>query len=340
MVIRFFSKNSVASLLSVLMLVVVNGCGGSSTGSGESSSYKKFEHPNARPVPLFSDSAAEERFYNITGYPVSDFITMHGDTINSDEVAVAIAPEFEMEWQAEEDLYIAEGPVFDNQGNSYVAPMYAGTGEILVSLAPDGSHRWGIVSENLNSDNNPRTNGCGSPIILNDPDNPGKQIVYIATYDRAWAVECDTGLTKWDVSTGLSAPDMAVNSNYTFRFHNFGVTYDPVHDAIVGSMGDGNIIVLNRTTGENMLKEHFSVAETNSPAVSFNPTLSALLPYLNGQLAASGTLYGYPENDPYSFIYSVLLGYNNIVANYFSINPYAIIFRVTQNIVGYCTLHF
>lgn len=301
-----------------LTLVLVAGCGSDEVVDG---AYKKFENPKARPVPVFSDPAAEDRFYSITGYPVSDFITMHGDTINSDEVAVAIAPDFEMEWQVESDLYIAEGPVFDSAGNSYVAPMYAGTGEILVSLAPDGSHRWSITSQNLDKDNNPRTNGCGSPLVLNDLDNDGKQIIYIATYDKAWAIESDTGNIVWEVFTGLSAPDMVVNSSYSIHYHNFGVTYDPVHDAIVGSMGDGHIIVLDRATGDNLLAEQFSVADTNSPAVIFSPTIQALLPYLNGYLAASGILSGYPGSDPYAFVYSVLLGFNNIVANYFSINP-------------------
>lgn len=309
-------------IVSGMMLFTINSCG-SSKGGGVTNESKDKENRNIRPVPEFSDKAAESRYYSVTGYPVSDFITMHGDTLNSNEVAVAIAPDFTLEWEKKPELYIAEGPVFDRDGNSYSSPIYAGSGEILVSLSSDGNFRWSVVSEHINTDGKPAGNGCGSPLILNDPDISGEQIVYIATYDTAWAIECGTGNVRWKMPTGLLAPDMSNINSYSMHYHSFGMSYDPVNDAIVGVTGDGHVIVLERRTGAQLIPEPFNLPGSDSQGVVFNEILKVLIPYADANLKKSGILSGYPGNSPYSFMYSVLLGYGNKVANHFSVNPAA-----------------
>lgn len=305
-------------VVSGMVLFIINSCG---SGKGGGVINESKEYRNIRPVPEFSEKAAESRFYSVTGYPVSDFITMHGDTLNSNEVAVAIAPDFTLEWEKEPTLYIAEGPVFDRDGNSYSSPVYAGSGEILVSLSSGGNFRWSVVSEHINTDGKPAGNGCGSPLILNDPDIAGEQIVYIATYDTAWAIECRTGNIRWKVPTGLLTPDMSNTNSYSMRYHSFGVSYDPVNDAIVGVTGDGHVIVLERRTGAQLIPEPFNLPGSDAQGVVFNEILKSLIPYADAYLKNSGSLTGYPGNSPYSFMYSVLLGYGNKVANHFCINP-------------------
>lgn len=307
-------------IVSGMVLLIINGCGSGEGGGGEVINETK-EYRNIRPVPEFSDKAVESRYYSVTGYPVSDFITMHGDTLNSNEVGVAIAPDFTLEWEKEPNLYIAEGPVFDSDGNSYSSPVYSGSGEILVSLSSDGNFRWSVVSEQINSNGKPAGNGCGSPLILNDPDIKGEQIVYIVTYDTAWAIECRTGNVRWKVPTGLLAPDMSNTDSYSMHYHSFGVSYDPVNDAIVGVTGDGHVIVLERRTGAQLMPEPFNLPSSDSQGVVFNEILKSLIPYADAYLKNSGSLSGYPGNSPYSFMYSVLLGYGNKVANHFCINP-------------------
>lgn len=53
------------------------------------------------------------------------FHAMHVDTRNSDEIWSVAAPVVDYEWTAEPELYVAEGPTFDNEGNLYFAPLSA-----------------------------------------------------------------------------------------------------------------------------------------------------------------------------------------------------------------------
>lgn len=48
---------------------------------------------------------------------------MHGDMLESDEVWVAAARIFEMDWTTEPDLFVLEVPTFDKAGNLYFSPL-------------------------------------------------------------------------------------------------------------------------------------------------------------------------------------------------------------------------
>ncbi len=111
------------------------------------------------------------------------FHTMHVNTVNSDELWTAIAPTFEADWVAETGFYIAEGPTFDNSGNLYFSPSWSPEDVSLVALDRlTGKRRWSIPGKGA---------GSGAPLVLNDPLNPGQQLIYHSTYTTAMALRPD-----------------------------------------------------------------------------------------------------------------------------------------------------
>src|SRR6185369_8197933 len=175
--------------------------------------------------------------------------SLHSDEVNTDEVDVAYAPSFVSNWVAEPNTFNPTGPVFDDDGNLYFVPLFPYEDVVLISLDPaTGARRWSI----------PRTTaapvGSGSPLVLDDPEHPGEQIVYVGLYDRAFAVRTD-GTIVWDVGTGLPGPPAGV----------FGVNYHPGADAIVGLAGDGYLYALDRVTGTPVLTAPFQLPGQASP---------------------------------------------------------------------------
>lgn len=181
---------------------------------------------------------------NINARPVTFGRALHTDTHGSDEIATVIAPVVEKAWSAETNFFIPEGPVFDTQGNIYFSPVFPPENVILVSIEPEnGDRRW--VLEGFSA-------GAGTPIILQDPET-GRDIIYVGTYDRAVAMETD-GTIIWDVATGLPKIDpMEPRTNQ----HSFGMNYHIQSDSVIASMGDGHVYILDRKTGEALLKEPF-----------------------------------------------------------------------------------
>ncbi len=189
----------------------------------------------------------------ILGNPVKHHRALHADSLNSDEVAIALTPVFEVEWVAEPHTYLVEGPTFDSAGNIYYNPILPPEDIFLISLDPtDGSRRWVIPGAG---------NGGGAPLILNDPDHPGEQIVYQGSYNRVVAVKTD-GTILWDVSTGLPAPTIGVDAGDT---HCFAVNYLPQADALVGATGDGHMFVLDRATGASLLSALYDLPGEKTP---------------------------------------------------------------------------
>ena len=123
---------------------------------------------------------------------------IHVDVANSDSVWGVAAPMFELDWVAEPAYFVGNGPLFDNQGNLYFSPQfYHGERVVMVSLdGQTGERRWSIPADDEIQASSPA-------FILNDPDNPGEQIIYIVGYDRVMALRSD-GSTIWQKSTGLT----------------------------------------------------------------------------------------------------------------------------------------
>lgn len=173
-----------------------------------------------------------------TNAPVT-FHTMHVGLNNSDQLWIATAPQQEIAWSVEEDLYIPEGPTIDNAGRVYFSPLFPREDISLVALdGATGERLWTLP-------HNGDRQGAGAPLILTDPDGSGQQIVYHATYHHAWAVRPD-GEILWHAPTGL------VQWGDTVPAHAWGMNYLASHDALVLVTGDGRVTALNRKTGKRI----------------------------------------------------------------------------------------
>lgn len=256
--------------------------------------------PNgARTVPSLNE---------ILGNPVEFWRTMHADTLNSGEVAIAAAPVFEAGWIAEPNMFIPEGPTFDRSGNIYFSPIWQDV--LLVSLNSDnGSRRWAIEGHSY---------GAGAPLILEDPDHLNEQIIYAAIYDRAIAVRPD-GSFVWDQPTGLAVtPDLTPTDT-----HIYGLNYDQTTDAIIGLSGDGHVVALDRKNGSQLLSTPFIVPGEKSPANTSITIPSSLLKRMDDALAPFiGSTTGELGYSPSQLLINVALGNELKVANYFSVDPH------------------
>lgn len=185
--------------------------------------YSRNPHPMARPVTFGR--------------------ALHTDLHGSDEITTAIAPMFELDWTAETNMFVAEGPVFDSQGNVYFSPLFPPEDVLVVSLDGEtGQRRWVLSGDELG--------GAGTPLVLQDGPG-GQEHVYTVTYQRAVATDTDGGIV-WDVALTGAELDPVDN-----RRHCFGANYHIQSDSIVGVMGDGRIQILDRTTGASLLAEPF-----------------------------------------------------------------------------------
>ena len=231
---------------------------------------------------------------------------LHSDVVNSDEVSIALAPSFDAGWTAETGTFHVTVPTFDRAGNLYVAPFLPYENVAMFSLDPnDGSRRWSIPGTGAPS-------GAVAPMVLEDPANPGQEIVYLTLYDRAVAVRTD-GSVVWDVPTGLTLTGVLRHDSVP------GNSYLPSLDAIVGLTADGHIYLLSRTTGAQLLAEPYSLPGEQSP-----PGLTLALPpdvvaNVESQLRS---LINFPPGSTLQSFLAAVLGNEIEVSNSFSIDPH------------------
>jgi hypothetical protein len=225
---------------------------------------------------------------------------LHSDERNSDEVEVAYAPRFTAGWVAEPDTWNPTGPVFDSAGNLYFAPFQSHEGVALISLdAQTGARRWAIPAP-------PGTPVGGAPLLLQDPDTPGAEILYQARHDRALAVRTD-GTVVWDVPTGIPGP---------IQGGGFGANYHPGADAIIGLTRDGFIYALDRRSGAPRLAAPFQLPGEKAPPGPPSSTPPAVVACAQEQIEQFFDLGG----APITLVIDVLLGNGVEVANYFSVD--------------------
>ncbi|MDX2167502.1 MAG: PQQ-binding-like beta-propeller repeat protein [Deltaproteobacteria bacterium] len=226
--------------------------------------------------------------------------TLHSDERNSDEVEVAYAPRFHAGWVAEADTWNPTGPVFDSAGNLYFAPYQSREGVAMISLdAQTGARRWAVPAP-------PGTPVGGAPLVLQDPDSPGSEILYQARHDRALAVRTD-GSVVWEVATGVAGP---------IQGGGFGANYHPGADAIVGLTRDGYLYALDRRSGAPLLATPFQLPGEPAPPGPPSTTPAAVVACAQEQLEQFFDLGG----APLSLVIDVLLGNGVEVANYFSVD--------------------
>jgi outer membrane protein assembly factor BamB len=248
--------------------------------------------------------------YDIIPEP-DTFNAIHVGVVNSDSVWGVAAPMFELDWVAEPSYFIGNGPLFDNEGNLYFSPQfYHGERILLVSLdAETGEQRWAIPADGDMHSSSPA-------FILNDPENPGSQIIYIIGYGRAMALRPD-GSEVWRTATGLSLPPLDPGRSAGSKIHSFN--YHPATDSLITVSKTGQLFAFDRKTGA-MIAPIGQVP--GAPAVSSNGTkipgfvvdrVDPLMDKAFGKTAAGLSLF----SSAVSYIY----GGGGIVTNFFSIDP-------------------
>lgn len=245
--------------------------------------------------------------YDVIPEP-NGFHTMHVGPNNSDNVWIALAPELELTWVAEQSFYVPEGPTYDNQGNLYFSPLFPKEDVSLVSLdAETGERNWAI-------EGNGRNAGSGAILILDDPDNEGEQIIYHCTYTEAMALKPDK-TELWRSPTGLTLPELVQGERDVT--HSFGFNYHPQTDALVAIMNGGEILAFDRLTGERLATGQIP----GSPAVSDLPPIPTDL--AEEADALTDAEFGTTRSGLsfFSLIVDVIFGGGSVVTNYFAIDP-------------------
>lgn len=235
--------------------------------------------------------------------------TMHAGTNNSDNLWIATAPMLALDWVAETAMYTPEGPTYDNEGNLYFSPLYPTEDVSLISLNREtGQRNWAITGNGDNS-------GSGAVLILNDPLNAGKQIIYHATYTEVMAINPDSSIV-WQKSTGLSLPAVVQGERSTT--HSYGFNYHPQSDSLVSVTGGGEILAFDRETG-NPTAPVFQLP--GAPALSEYPSLPQFI--IDSANALTDQVFGQTPSGLsfYSLIIDVIFGGGSQVTNFFAIDP-------------------
>jgi len=246
--------------------------------------------------------------YDVIPQPNS-FHTMHAGPNNTDNVWVALAPELELDWVKETSFYVPEGPTYDNAGNLYFSPLFPQEDVSLVSLdAKTGERNWAIKGNGSNA-------GSGAILILNDPDNPGKQVIYHMTYTEAMALRPD-GTEIWRVDTGLALPPVVPGERSTT--HSFGCNYHPQTDSVICLTMNGEILAFDRATGEQAAPMG---QIPGSPAVSELPALPQSI--VDASNALTDEVFGQTPSGLsfFSVIIDVIFGGGSVITNFFAIDP-------------------
>lgn len=235
------------------------------------------------------------------------FHAMHVDTRNSDEIWSVAAPVVHYEWTAEPELYVAEGPTFDSEGNLYFAPVSAREDVSLVSLDREtGRRRWSIPG---------RGAGCGAPLVLNDPDDLPHQRIYHSTYTTAMALRSD-GSVIWSAPTGLTLPPRKPGERD--QTHVWGMSYHPQADAVFGVTMDGFVFAHDRNSGAPLLRAPFRLPGAPAAASGEVPAWLARRANRETDAAFGATADGVGL---FTSILDTVFGRAVRVANFYAIDP-------------------
>jgi outer membrane protein assembly factor BamB len=254
--------------------------------------------------------AAGQHSYDVIPEP-DTFNAIHVNVANSDSVWVAAAPMFELDWVAEPAYFVGNGPLVDNEGNLYFSPQfYHGERVVLVSLdGKTGERRWAIPADNDIQASSPA-------FILNDPENPGSQIIYIVGFNRVMALRPD-GSTIWSKATGLSLPPSEPGKKPNVKFHS--LNYHPATDSLVTITKDGQIFAFSRKSGE-LIAPIGQVP--GAPAISGKGTKIPQF-VLNKVDPLMDEAFGKTDEglSLFSSAVNYIYGGGGVVTNFFSIDP-------------------
>lgn len=259
--------------------------------------------------------AAGQQSYDVIPEP-DTFNAIHVNVANSDSVWGVAAPMFELDWVAEPGYFVGNGPLFDNEGNLYFSPQfYHGERVVLVSLdGKTGERRWAIPADNDIQASSPA-------FILNDPENPGSQIIYIIGYNRVMALRPD-GSMIWSKDTGLSIPAAELSNQSPInkakeKFHSFN--YHPATDSLVSITKAGALFAFSRKSGE-LIAPIGQIP--GAPAISGKGTKIPKF-ILNKVDPLMDKAFGKTDEglSLFSSAVNYIYGGGGIVTNFFSIDP-------------------
>lgn len=230
---------------------------------------------------------------------------IHAGSTNSDAVDVVITPTFKAGWVAEPHLWSATSVVFDRSGNIYFTPLFPHEEVILLSLDSEtGRRRWATPGTGTPV-------GTGSPMLLDDPESPGDEIVYVGLYDRAVAVRT-SGETVWDVPTGLGQDGEQL-------FSVFGINFVPSADALIAVAANGRIYALDRSTGATLLDSPFDLPGAPSITRPLSPELTPEV--LKTAQSLLEPFLALPPGVGLETVLHALLGEGRVVPNAFAVDP-------------------
>jgi len=235
-------KMNSRKIISVLLIVIAGVVLFKTLGDDERlHNPKVFGPPGKTQWKPVGPRAAGQHSYDIIPEP-DTWNAIHVNAANSDTVWGVAAPMFELDWVAEPAYFVGNGPLLDNQGNLYFSPQfYHGERVVLVSLdGQTGQRRWTIPADDDIQASSPA-------FILNDPENPGAQIIYIIGYNRLMALRPD-GSTIWSKDTGLRIYAEELSNKAKGKFHSFN--YHPATDSLVSVTKAGALFAFSRKTGE------------------------------------------------------------------------------------------
>ena len=235
-------KMNSRKIISVLLIVIAGVVLFKTLGDDERlHNPKVFGPPGKTQWKPVGPRVAGQHSYDIIPEP-DTWNAIHVNAANSDTVWGVAAPMFELDWVAEPAYFVGNGPLLDNQGNLYFSPQfYHGERVVLVSLdAQTGQRRWTIPADDDIQASSPA-------FILNDPENPGAQIIYIIGYNRLMALRPD-GSTIWSKDTGLRIYAEELSNKAKGKFHSFN--YHPATDSLVSVTKAGALFAFSRKTGE------------------------------------------------------------------------------------------
>jgi len=254
--------------------------------------------------------SAGQHSYDVIPEP-DTFNAIHVNTVNSDSVWGVAAPMFELDWVAEPAYFVGNGPLLDNQGNLYFSPQfYHGERVVLVSLdGKTGERRWAIPAADDIQASSPA-------FILNDPENPGSQIIYIVGFNRVMALRPD-GSTIWSTATGLSLSSSESGKKLSAKFHSFN--YHPATDSLVSITKAGALFAFSRKNGE-LIAPIGQIP--GAPAISGNGTNIPKF-VLNKVDPLMDKAFGKTDEglSLFSSAVSYIYGGGGVVTNFFSIDP-------------------
>ena len=234
----------------------------------------------------------------------------HGDVMNSDEVTTVVGPVLEIDWVSETDYFNPSSSSFDSRGDLYSTPQFPADKALIIKLdGKTGKLLWKVTGDK-------RPTGGGRPLVLSDPDNPGKEIIYVGEKAEVLAVH-PSGKIIYHKPTGFPEPPETATFKNLGEYNSNGPNYNPIFDGLLWVTGTGMIYAVDRKTGEQNI-EPFYLPGKPSPGKD-NRKLPKAIKKLE-QEELSYLFKGTPKGYTIAHQLAVILGERVVNSNYLSID--------------------